>query len=297
MKTSSALTESLLEVAWRQWTALGVAGVAAPATAAIDLEELLLLTATLSDDDPRLRDEALDWCGKHGQLVAKPRLKTLLAGSSVSTRAAFAPFAGAYQSLTGGTWPGAVASTIELRASGKSRLGDLSQPALVNLRMRRLFGVGARADVITALLGNFASSWSAPELVYVGYTRRNIAQILDDLTDAGLLESRRLRAQVRFKWRQRKHLERLVGPLPSRFPRWPELMRVMTSARELAQRAGDTSATVVGIEAHRLLASLESEFASLDVDVPVLSNKPAEAWNQFESWSTKLADSFAKSVV
>lgn len=295
MKTNAALTESLLEVAWRQWTALGVAGAVAPATAAIGLEELLLLTATLSDDDPRLRDEALDWCVSFGSLVAKPRLKTLLAASPALTRAAFAPFAAAYQSLTDRTWPGAgAASGVEVRTTGKSRLGDLSQPALINLRTRRLFGVGARADLLTALLASEETSWSAPELTYVGYTRRNIAQILDDLADAGLLRSRRVRTQVRFEWRQREHLERLVGPLPSRFPRWFEWERVMTKACELAVRECGTATAVLGIEAHKLLVSLESDLAALRVQAPMLSNRPSEAWDEFGAWITQLADEYAE---
>jgi hypothetical protein len=35
---------------------------------AIDLEPLIMFTAALGDEDPRLRDEATDWCIRNGRL-------------------------------------------------------------------------------------------------------------------------------------------------------------------------------------------------------------------------------------
>ena len=53
----------LIELCWNLWTKLGIARVIRKHQhLLIAPEELILLTAFISEQDPRLRDEALDWC-------------------------------------------------------------------------------------------------------------------------------------------------------------------------------------------------------------------------------------------
>ena len=80
MTASTSLLDVVLNLAWDQWTRLGVRGASKPYLdgKSVGLEELLILTSTLAADDPRLRDEALDWCAKNSGLISKPRLKGLL---------------------------------------------------------------------------------------------------------------------------------------------------------------------------------------------------------------------------
>ncbi len=40
-------------------------------------EELILLTALIGEYDPRLRDEALDWCVRYHQFISVSRLRVL----------------------------------------------------------------------------------------------------------------------------------------------------------------------------------------------------------------------------
>lgn len=90
MNSNLTITDKLIQLAWQQWSALGVAGTNACDTVAIDLEALLLLTGVVSDSDPRLHDEALDWCSECGHLISRPRLKQLLTAATSETRDAFA---------------------------------------------------------------------------------------------------------------------------------------------------------------------------------------------------------------
>jgi hypothetical protein len=71
--------EEALEVIWRQWCSLGVAGHARPASARylVDLEALILATTSIGRYDPRLFDKALDWLSRYGTLVNIQRLKNL----------------------------------------------------------------------------------------------------------------------------------------------------------------------------------------------------------------------------
>lgn len=291
MTRNLAITDKLVRLAWQQWSALGVAGTNSCDTVVIDLEALLLLTGVLSDSDPRLRDEALDWCSKCGDLISRPRLKQLLSAAASETRDAFGEFAGTLGSIAEVDLPGAdKARALGVRLSGKSRLADLSSPALLNLRARSIFGLGARADLLTALLGSKAPSWSAPELVHVGYTRRNLAQILDDLAKAEVLRVRRERNQLRYEWQRRSELEALIGPLPAHAPRWSALMRLLLGVHGLLSSNRSTAVLVAGINASKWLASHEPDLLGLSIALPRRSNEPAETWTRFQKWADALVD-------
>ena len=77
----SRCLEGVLNLLWRQWCSLGVAGHSEPAREAylIDPEALLLATTSLGRYDPRLFDESLDWLTGYGSLINLQRLKNLQA--------------------------------------------------------------------------------------------------------------------------------------------------------------------------------------------------------------------------
>ena len=278
------LVEVLLDLLWQQWTTLGVAGVTGVGPIAIDLEELLVLTAQLSPYDPRLRDEALDWCSRSHRFIAKPRLKQLVRLASETAQAAFAPFATALASHTGGTWPGAAhGEQFRIRLSGKSRPPDLEQPALINLRLRALFGVGARADIITAILNWPAPDFGASDLVFVGYTKRNLADALDALADGGLLERTRVGNRLRFSWRKRRELNRMLEPLPKAIPRWPPVARVVAGFLELMERTEDKSERVSVVEAVRVFGKLGGDLTALGLEPPRATTGSLE-WARVVDW-------------
>ncbi len=290
MTASQQIESQLLDLAWRQWTELGVAGTKPYGQVAVGIEELLLLTAALADADPRLRDEALDWCAKFGRFVSKPRLKNLLRSVSPRASASFATFAASHNATTHAGWPGDEGGkAVGVRLSGKSKLGNPARPALLNLRLRTLFGVGARADVLAALLSAEAPHVSAADLAYLGYTKRNIAQVLDDLALSGLVRSQRVRNQVRFSWKRRQELEALIRPLPGRIPRWPNLIRVLIGLHELTQKVAGMPETVAGIEAVKFLEVARSDLESLGIEPMQPSARPAATWPRFIRWATKLA--------
>ncbi len=79
--TTSELYEHLLgvtlELAWRQWSAIGVAGVQASERTIVDPEALLLATLHVARSDARLFDEALDWVAQNSALIDVSRLRRL----------------------------------------------------------------------------------------------------------------------------------------------------------------------------------------------------------------------------
>src|SRR5271154_6278749 len=79
--------ETLLDLLWQQWAALGVAGAANPhAEWCVDPESLVLLTTTQGRTDPRLFDEMLDWLWVHGESVNVQRLKNIQKAAGLGDR-------------------------------------------------------------------------------------------------------------------------------------------------------------------------------------------------------------------
>ena len=289
------LEEHLLDLAWRQWSELGVAGVQRGyGKVAVALEELLLLTSTLANSDPRLRDEALDWCAGHFNFVSKSRLKNLLKASSSATQEAFGPFAATVNTLSTARWPGGHGvEPWSVKLSNKSRLPSLQKPAILHLQLRALMGVSARADVIAAFLAQPDPSFSASDLVYVGYTKRNVAQVLDSLNAAGVLRATRVRNQIRFQWAKRSEFEELLRPLPDRIPRWSLILNLVTALWELAVRLEGKSDTVCGVEAVAFLEREERTLGTLSVTPSEVSEDPGTTWGAFVQWALKHAEALA----
>jgi len=278
MAARATLVEQLLELAWSQWTALGVAGSVRAADVPVDLEALLLLTAELAEEDPRLRDEALDWCSRFHGFASKPRLKQLLRRSPPSTQSAFGPFAAALERCAGTPWPGASgAASVSPAVSGKSRLPALTRPALLNLRLRALFGVGARADIIGAVLSRRSEDFGAADLVFIGYSKRNLAEALDMLAAAGLFRTTRVGNRVRFSWQRKDPLSALLAPLPEVIPVWSSILRMVSAFLDLLTRMQTKSERLVTVEAARSFRQLSEDLQALGVEPPELPAMTREA--------------------
>lgn len=71
--------DRLLDILWRQWTALGVSGRGQTWTGAtIDPDALLLLSCTIARYDARLFDAVLEWLRINGRFISVQRIKRML---------------------------------------------------------------------------------------------------------------------------------------------------------------------------------------------------------------------------
>ncbi len=107
MPTSSErLTGAATALAWSLWAEMGVSGWQRNHTShAIDPERLILFTAFLGDADPRLRDEATDWCIAYGRYVSAARLRNLLSTQTPEVRATLAGLAATVNAHANLRWP------------------------------------------------------------------------------------------------------------------------------------------------------------------------------------------------
>ncbi|MBN2429004.1 MAG: hypothetical protein JXK94_11765 [Deltaproteobacteria bacterium] len=82
------ILEKLLDLLWRQWSAIGVSGYSkVEESRVIDPEALLLLTLTVARYDARLFDEVLDWLGVNGDFINVQRLQNLIKQADFQAKA------------------------------------------------------------------------------------------------------------------------------------------------------------------------------------------------------------------
>jgi len=293
------IEEYLLDLAWSLWTELGVAGTNRQhRQVAITPEELLLLTSALSPLDPRLRDESNDWCSRYHGYVSTARLRSLFGDAQEEQKAALSRYAATVNALATTRWPTTGdTSPWKVKLGGKSSLAELTRPALLHLRLRAVFGTGARADVIAVFLGSSATDLAVAEVADIGYTKRNIANVLDDLAAGGLLRVSKVRNQLRFRWARRDALVALVAPLPRQLPNWRPIVDLVLTLHRFVERTEPMPGVVRGVEAANLLPSINRELALLQWQPPQLGPKPEDSWDRLARWAIKVVRTVASGSV
>jgi len=249
------------------WAELGVSGWDRHhQDSALDLEALILTTARLANRDARLRDEALDWCVAHGRIASVVRLKHLLASADQPTRESFGWFAATVNHHTHLRWPGATSSQ-RFTPTGRSSAPVVTRPALLQLRLRALWGVSARAEVLRVMLIEGERLMGVSEVAAAAaYGKDAVADALDNLHRGGLLEAAGMRNQRMFRLRRSEQATALLGPLPD--PRhsapWQRVLPVMAGFLEATDLA-DTPPMARAAEIQRRWRGWQPELARLGV--------------------------------
>jgi len=291
--SSEQITDHATALAWSLWTELGVSGwLRSHSSHAIDPERLILFTASLGDTDPRLRDEATDWCIAYGRYVSAARLRNLLAAETPEVQAAFGRTAATVNAHSSLRWPGATQAR-PFERTRRSAVADFSGPSLVVLRLRALFGVGARAEVVRAFLADPSARLSAADAAAAaGYTKRNVAEALEALRMAGLLEAHALRNQRLYGLADAGWLTALPGGLPDSFPRWSSVFRILEGLIAGARGAETLTAPARTVEASDVLHYLRSDFQQVGVRLTEEERGP-EAWATMQRLAVELAGAWA----
>jgi hypothetical protein len=255
----------VLRFLWRQWSALGVAGHAGDGDGwAVDPEALLALTCTMARHDSRLFDEVLDWLLANERFVNVQRLKTVMraegfAGSgvlaavagfladrgrkakwgrlavpdtaAVADRHLFCRPDGAGLPLVGPPDPLFLAygwrrHPVELR--GLSAEFPPYAASSLWLRLRGLFGVSARCEILLYLLlvGRGGSSTLARQTYYF---HRTIQDALAEMNRSGLLSTTRLGRERVYTLPDGETWRRLLRVADGNLPWicWPALLSAL----------------------------------------------------------------------
>jgi hypothetical protein len=264
---SSELTRRVAHFLWRQWAQVGLASASVEPRDGwiVDPEALLLLSGTYGRYDPRLFDEIMDWLLKNANFVNIPRLKSVLkrydfAGQRVLAAMAakvmeenrrlhwlFPPARAEGESEPlflnadgtpmpefGAPDPGFLKSgfrrgKVDLR--GLSRRFNAVMPECALLRLRALFGVSARADVMLYLLTHEKAHPSGIARD-TGFSQKNVQDTLVDMAASGLVVTRQLEGRMKHYSVLPKHRPDFLykSDRPGLMPRWiawPPIFRAL----------------------------------------------------------------------
>lgn len=294
------LNHAIVDLLWRQWSALGVsAQVEQTGRAIVDPEALLLCSTVFARQDARLFDEIADWLQGNGAWINLLRLGRLqrehaLGDDSVlgalaerlmqrseharwkvlakkPTQSAepsllFPHLAAPFRSDPIFSRWGWQRGPLEFRGLSKTPRTDT--PASFLVKLRAFFGLQSRAEVMAWLLSH-DSGHPAQIARETGYFRGSIQNVLSELELSGLVRSLRDGREKRFiapRERWKFMLAGLEGG-QAEFPRWVPWALVFTLVRryqELVAAPGFAghSADLQAIELKRTVVPLMERLAS-----------------------------------
>jgi hypothetical protein len=305
-----------IALAWDQWSQLGVSGHAPKRREerAADPEALLLFTFEVARSDPRLFDEVLDWLATNEHLVSVHRLRNLCSDETDSAlvSAALGSAQRSRAPLRSGVAAGSAArleplfrsipapttgldvsfeltgfARSPLRLSGKSQVPRLRDPISFAFRMRRLLGVGVRAEVVRALLTIRARRLSGRVITAdAAFAQRNVREGLTQLVDAGVIEVGEI-SDDRYYSIHPADWARLLGlpstpDLPSHYDWIPTLRALSRIVRWLHQpEIDDLSPYLRASQARALVDQISADVQNAGVPLALFTRLGADYWDDF----------------
>jgi hypothetical protein len=305
-----------LALAWDQWSQLGVSGLAPSRREerATDPEALLLFTLEVGRNDPRLFDEVLDWMRVNEQLVSVQRLRNLCADltDTALVNAALAsstvrrgqrrldedardpaPLDPLFPSIPilGDKLDDSFArygfARTPVNASRKSQAPRLSDPISFAFRLRRLLGVGVRAEVVRALLTIRAPRLSGKVIgASAAFAQRNVREGLVQLQEAGVIAAVEI-SDDRYYSIRHSDWAALLGmdaapDLPLHYD-WIPTFRTLTRINRWLQQSGidELSAYLRASQARTLVDELGTDLDHIGVPVGLYPALGADFWDEF----------------
>jgi hypothetical protein len=295
-RLSQEVDRLALDLAWSLWAELGLDVVVRRHDwQAIDLEPLIIFTASLGDADHRLRASTIDWCIANARFASAFRLRNLADQASPTTSAAFGRYAATVRAHSKAPWPG---HGDPLSLFHPERIGspDLRRPSLVQLRLRALVGVSARAEVLKLMLADPEHPQAASTLAEdAAYGKGSVAQALEMLTMAGIVQVQPDANRLVYRLSRPGELAQALLWLPSVFPDWSPIFRIIEALAEYARTAtGAPAARTAGIL--KLLERIDHDVHRLGIADHLPRAVGSASVAEFEHWALEfLAEQTGKS--
>jgi hypothetical protein len=268
-RPAARFAEQATALAWGAWVELGVSGwTETHSDWAIDPEPLLVFTAFLGDEDARLRDEATDWCVRNWRYVSKTRLRNLVRDQPPAARSAFGAFAATVGEHAGVVWPYST-EPRRFTVTGRSSAPQLDKPSMVWLRLRAMFGIGARTEILRYFLSHDdGRSSTATISTATNYTKRNVAEECEALARAGVLTVRPMGNRFYYSLARRAELEAFVGSMPAVTPNWIAMFGIARQLVSLESAAEIGTTRTLAVKARSAIDEMEEDLNELEIDPP-----------------------------
>lgn len=227
--------DSLIEIHWRQWTALGVASHVKPEkTWIVDLEPLIISTLTIGLHDKRLLSSSVEWLIKNGEWINLSRLKRIVKVFSERVPELKAPplypeileiFADTYNRNARYKikYPKTDSYNAEdnvmnnyktffnnFKVRNVTTAPNLQLSSMIQLLLRNIFGVDARTEILIYLLAHEGgnSNSIAKEIFY---NQKNIYTILERWSHAQMATKISEQKISRYSLNRKKELLDAIG--------------------------------------------------------------------------------------
>lgn len=273
-----------LDTVWSLWVELGMSGWARRHQAwEIDLEPLILATSRIGELDRRLMGESLDWCITNVRIVAATRLRNFIKAMDGTLAQAFGPYSASVERHTHVHWP-IQGDPLPFNPSGKSSAPELTRPAIVQLRLRAVFGVAARAEILRLMIAAPARSQSVAELSDAsGYGKDNVAEALNQMARAGIVEADAEANRRRFKLVDPNQFAGFIGALPTVRQDWVSVFKIMLSILNFAKSA-PSAPMARAVEITRLVRELEPALVRVGLTSATRLASAEGRVSDFEGW-------------
>lgn len=268
---ASGLREAARDLGWSLWGELGVSTwKRAHEGWAVELEPLIAFTAFVAPEDPRLLRESVDWCVRHERFVSLRQLRHVITSQRWPFEGEVVRFGATVAAHTGRKWPGvAREEPYEVALSGRSRLPDLGESSLLQLRLRALLGVGGRAEIVRVLLLRPGQTWTVTSIAdRIAYSRRQVSLDLEMLELGGLVSRSHEQGPATFLLVDPSAVVRFVGQLPDVAPRWAPLLRSVLGLISAAEAVREPTLLAPGAELSRQLRLLAPELRAARLQPP-----------------------------
>ena len=223
---SDEVATSAVDLARSLWAELGVGD--APRRhdwQALDLEPLIVFTACCAPADTKLRAKTIDWCIANSRYISTVRLHHFTRQADPQARRAAERYVRAVESAAP-------------RRPHPTLTPDMRRPSLIQLRLRAMVGVSARAEILKALLADPQNQRTASSLVArAGYGKSGLALALDMLTMAGITSVEPSGNRLVYKLNRPAELASALNGLPAAFPDWWAIFKVTEAILRYARGA------------------------------------------------------------
>lgn len=315
---NDSVTTRLTAFAWEQWAQLGVfAPTNRRDRIAADPEALLLFTFEVGRTDPRLFDETLDWLLTNERLVSVQRLRNLcrddddrdlVEGALLwvarhQPRSRPAPPRGRdqrtgeprplfYEVARQVREPDEAFLTVGLlkpatEPSGKSQPPDPDTPINFAFRMRHLFGLGSRAEIVRYLITAPVTDASALGIAdSAAYAKRNVNETLTSLVASRIVTAYE-QGNARRYYLDRAMWGQFLRFQPNGWPTYRDWPRLLGAVRQLSRwlkqpALDELTPYMLASDARSIMEQVEPELAIAGVPARLMPAPPGEQyWEAF----------------
>lgn len=195
-QVQTRIAETIVDILWRQWRAIGAAAAGEDARLVVDPEVLLLASLAMRGYEPRLDAAMADWLATGSALISTQRLKNLAprfpaSGSDALYRVAEVSFHRGrdhrWRRLAEERASSTDATTREPSPRLKSAGPAIRSPSAFLLRVRTAFGHGIKPDLLAVLHGTAFAEDINSFVATLGYRRNPVHLALNDLDSSGVV--------------------------------------------------------------------------------------------------------------